>query len=72
MKWVKHVTHLREIRNAYRILVREAEIRRHLERLRFRWEDNTKINSKEGVDWFHLAEDIFPWRTGFYKKQEIY
>lgn len=51
---------------------REAEIERHLVRSSFRWEANTKMDSKEGLDWIHLAEDVFQWRTGLYKKQGIY
>ena len=30
------------------------------------------MDSKEGLDSIHLAEDVFQWRTGFYKKQGIY
>jgi hypothetical protein len=51
---------------------REAEIRKNLERCRLRWEDNTKMNFKEGVDWIRWAEDIFPWRTLLYKNLGIY
>jgi hypothetical protein len=50
----------------------EAEIKRHLERCRFRLEANTKMDSKEGVDWICLAEDVFQWRTGFHNWQGNY
>lgn len=51
---------------------REGEIKRNLERSCIRWEANIKMDSKESLDWIHLAEDMFQWRTGFYKKQGIY
>lgn len=30
------------------------------------------MDSKEGLHWICLAEDVFQWRTGFFKKQGIY
>jgi len=51
---------------------REAKIKRHLERSSFRWKANSRMDSKEGLDWIHLAKDVFQWRTGFYRKQRIY
>jgi hypothetical protein len=72
---------MREIRNAYTILVREPEEKRQLGRRRYRWEDNIKLNLREirweGVDWINLTQDRVQWRAvvntvlklGFYKKQ---
>jgi hypothetical protein len=61
MKWVGHVVHMGEMRNLYRILVRNHEGKRSLGRLRHRWEINFKMNVSEiefeGVDWVNLAYD---------------
>jgi hypothetical protein len=42
-------------------------IRGHLEDLRRRWEDNTKMGPQaivwEGVDWIILAQDTEKWRA---------
>jgi hypothetical protein len=54
-------------RCAYRILVRNPEANRPLERLRSRWENNIKMNLREvgwgGVDWIDLAQDRDHWRA---------
>jgi hypothetical protein len=42
MSQIEHVSYIREIRNAYRILVGRPGRKRSLERVRFRWDDNTK------------------------------
>jgi hypothetical protein len=39
MKWVQHIAHIREIKNAHKIL-------RSLGRPRHRWENNIKMNLK--------------------------
>jgi hypothetical protein len=50
-----------EKRNAYRILVGKPEGKEPLERLRRRWDDNTKMDLREirwyGMDWTDLAQD---------------
>jgi hypothetical protein len=49
-----------EQRNAYRILVRKPEGKRSLGRHRRRWENNIKMDLREGwggLDWIDLAED---------------
>jgi hypothetical protein len=50
-------------RNAYRILVRKPEGKRH----RRRWEDNIKMDLREigwgGMDWIDLAQDRDQWRA---------
>jgi len=44
---VEHVTRTIEVSHAYSCLVRSVEIRRALERLNHRWEDNIKLSVKE-------------------------
>jgi hypothetical protein len=61
MRWVGHVAHMGEKRNAYRILVETPEGKRPLGRPRRRWVDNIKIDLKDifigwdGMDWIDLA-----------------
>jgi hypothetical protein len=59
MRWVGHVAHMKDIKNAYIVLVRKPERKRPLGRLRCRWEDNIRNDfrgtEREGVDWIHLA-----------------
>jgi hypothetical protein len=61
MKWVEHVTRMREKRNAYRLLVGKAEGKRPLGRPRSRWVDNIKMGLGEvgwgDMDWIGLAQD---------------
>jgi hypothetical protein len=44
-------------RNRYKILVGNSEGLRSLERPRHRWEDNIRMDLREGVDCMHLAQD---------------
>jgi hypothetical protein len=44
---VGHVAHMREMRNAYRILVGKPEWKRPLGRPRRRWEDNIRVDLRE-------------------------
>jgi hypothetical protein len=52
---------MREKRNAYRILVGNAEGKRPLGRPRRRWLDYIKIKLRvidwDGVDWINMAQD---------------
>jgi hypothetical protein len=48
---------MREIRNAYRILVEKPEGKGPLGRPRHRWEDNIGKDIREAVDWIHLTQD---------------
>jgi hypothetical protein len=48
-RWAGHVARMGEERGAYRILVVRPEGRRPLERPRRRWEDNIKMDLKEGM-----------------------
>jgi hypothetical protein len=56
-----------ERRNVYRLLVRNPEGRRPLERPRHRWIDNIKMDLLEiglgGVNWIGLAQDRYRWRA---------
>jgi hypothetical protein len=55
------------MRNSYKILVGNPEVKRPLGRDRRRWEDNIKMDlleiGLEGVDWMHLAQDRDRWRA---------
>jgi len=54
-------------RGVYRVLVGKPEGTRSMERPRFRWEDNIKMDLEEvgGVcgDWMELAQDRDRWRA---------
>jgi hypothetical protein len=66
MGWAGHVACLGEKINAYRILVVKPEGKRPIGRPRHRWEDNIKMNLREGwgdVDWIYLAQDRDQWRA---------
>jgi hypothetical protein len=67
MRWVGHVARMGERRNAYRLLVGNAERKGPLARLRRRWVDNVKMDLLEigwgGVDWIGLAQDKEKWRA---------
>jgi hypothetical protein len=54
MRWAGHVACMGEGRNAYRVLMREPEGKRPLEKPRHRWKDGIKMDLREiglgGVD----------------------
>jgi hypothetical protein len=54
------------MRNEYKILVREPEEKRPIGRSRRRWVDNIRLDHREirweGVDWMHLAQNRNQWR----------
>jgi hypothetical protein len=58
---------MREIKNAYNILVGKHEGKKTLGRIRPRWEDNIRMDPKEigweVVDWMDLAPDRDKWRA---------
>jgi hypothetical protein len=72
-----------QMRNAYKILVGKAEVKRPLGKRGRRWEDNIRKGLRErgweGVEWRHLAQDRGQWRTfvnmkltfGFHKRKGI-
>jgi hypothetical protein len=55
------------MRIVYRILIGKPEGKRPFGRRRHRWKDNVKMDLREigweGVDWIHLAQDRYQWRT---------
>jgi hypothetical protein len=67
MRWVWHVTWLKEKRSAYRTLVGKREGKRPLRRPRCRWVNNIKTHLKEtgwsGVDWIRRGHDRDWWRV---------
>ena len=48
LRWAGHVTCMEQSRNAYRILVGKPEEKKPLGRPRHRWEDNIKMDLREG------------------------
>jgi len=46
MRWAEHIAHVENIRNAYKILIRQPEEKRSLGRRRYRWKDNTEMYLK--------------------------
>jgi hypothetical protein len=65
IRWVRHIAHIGEMRNAYRLLVGKSYRKKPLGRHRRRWEDNIRMDHKEigceRVDWLHLAQDRNQW-----------
>jgi len=53
-------THMGQMKNAYKILVRKPEGKGRLGRPRHRWQDNIIMHLREteleGVDWIHLTQ----------------
>jgi hypothetical protein len=60
-RWTGYVARMRDMRNAYKILVRNLERKRPFGRPRCRWEDSTRMNLREikweSVNWMDLAQD---------------
>jgi hypothetical protein len=65
MRWALHVAQMRENKNA--LLVGKPKRKRPLERPRWRWLDNIKMDLGEigwgDVDWIGLAQDRNRWRA---------
>ena len=65
MRWVGHVAHMGQRRDAYSMLVLKPEGKRHLENPRHRWENNIRTDLKEtgwkGVDWIDLVQYRDKW-----------
>jgi hypothetical protein len=62
MRWERHVTHMGEMRNSYKILVRKPEEKRPFRRWpRCRCEDNIQMDPRrrgwDGIGWMNLAQD---------------
>jgi hypothetical protein len=56
-----------ETRNVYRLFVGKPEGKRPLQRLRYRWMDNIKMDLSEilcgGADFIVLAQDRYRWKA---------
>jgi hypothetical protein len=67
MRWVRHVAHMREIRNGYNILIGKPVSKRPLGGPRHRWEGNIRMYLREigweSVVWMHVAHDKDQWWT---------
>jgi hypothetical protein len=50
VSWAGHVTHMGEMRNAYKILFGKSEGKRRFGRPRLRWEDNIRMDLRE-IGW---------------------
>jgi hypothetical protein len=65
MKRPWHVVGMEEMRSVYQILVRNPEVKRSLEKIRCRQENNIKMDLRtdgcEGFDSTHLVRDRFKW-----------
>ena len=67
LKWVRHVARMEERRSAYRVLVEKHVGKKPLERPRFRWIYNVKMDLQEVgccyMDWIEPAQDRDRWRA---------
>jgi hypothetical protein len=65
MRWTGHVTHVRDRKGSYRVVVGKPERNRPLGRPRHRWKDNIKLHIQEvgwvGMDWIVLAQNREMW-----------
>ena len=64
IRWVQQVTHMGQQINAHNILVGKSEGKRHLGKLRCRWEDNIKDHREAGwggMGWIGLDQDRNQW-----------
>ena len=67
MRWAGHVARMGEERGVHKVLVGKPEGKRPLERPRYRWVDNIRMDLQEVgcgyVDWIGLAQNRDEWRT---------
>jgi len=67
MRWAGHVARMGEKRGVYKILMWKPEGKGPLGRPRRRWENNIKMDLKEGgcegMAWIEVAEDRDRWRA---------
>ena len=67
MRWAVHVACMGEKRGVCRVLVRKPEVKRPLERLRRRWEDNIRMDLQAvgcgTINWVEVGEDRDRWRA---------
>jgi hypothetical protein len=61
IKWIGHVAHMGEMRNAYKALIRKPEGNRPLRKPRRRWEGNIRGGLREMgwevMEWMYLTKD---------------
>jgi hypothetical protein len=62
MRWVVHVAHMGEMRNACKMVVGKPEGRRPCRRSRHRWEDNIRMDLRE-MDLIHLVHERDWWQV---------
>ena len=66
LRWAGHAACVEQSRNAYRVLAGKSEGKRPVGRLRYRWEDNIKMDLREvgfdPGDWIALAENRVQWQ----------
>jgi hypothetical protein len=58
MRWVGHVVHMGEMRNAHNTFVRKPEVKIPLRRPRHTWEDNMRMDLRE-TEWDVWTECIW-------------
>jgi len=67
IRWAGHVARMGEWRGICRVLVGKPEGRRLLERPRYRWVDNIRMDLQEvgcgGMDWIELTQDRNRWQA---------
>jgi hypothetical protein len=56
MEWARHVAHMGKERELRRVLVRESEGKRHLERPRSRWVDRITMDLRD-IGWGDVGMD---------------
>jgi hypothetical protein len=60
IRWVRYVARVREMRNAYKILVGNSEKKRPFRRPRLRWKDSIKTDLTgivwKSLGWIHVAQ----------------
>jgi hypothetical protein len=65
MKWMWNVACKVEMRNAYKIFIRNSEVKRPFRRLRHMWKGNIRMDLREmwweGTDRSHLSQDSNQW-----------
>jgi hypothetical protein len=61
MRWMEHITFMREMRNVYNILAVKPEGKRSLGRPRSRWKYNIKTDIRNvnllSVNWMLISQD---------------
>ena len=67
MRWTSHTVRIKEGRSPFKILIGTPTGKRHLGRLRRRWEDNIRMDLKEisinTRNWADSAKNRDYWRT---------